>query len=223
NEYAVNYHPLEQAFRTNRAMNNTVRVSQSSAASNFQLSYTRSRNPGTMREAYGALNQSVRVNVDHQLRDNVQLSVGATHGRNYNVPTAAQFNTLFSFDPDVNLLAPGDERGTKYRISPDSGGQTTPLFQQEISGDSTRRTSTQAGANHRRTLASAATGTSLTAGTQNLAAATTKNSSSSISESRLNSWFSSLALDYGGKYIGDFLFRREGSSLYGPRYRYNNF
>ena len=60
------------------------------------------------------------VSHDHQLRDNIQLSVGANHNRVHNVPTVMSFVTLFGFDPDINLLAPGDLRGTKYRISPDS-------------------------------------------------------------------------------------------------------
>ena len=46
---------------------------------------------------------------------------------------------------------------------------------------------------------------------------------SELSDRRANAGFVALAADYGGKYIGDFLVRREGSSLFGPDNRWNNF
>jgi TonB-linked SusC/RagA family outer membrane protein len=46
---------------------------------------------------------------------------------------------------------------------------------------------------------------------------------SSLSDRRANAGFVALAADYGGKYIGDFLVRREGSSLFGPENRWNTF
>lgn len=46
---------------------------------------------------------------------------------------------------------------------------------------------------------------------------------SSLSEIRSDGYLADLALDYGGKYIGSFLVRRDGSSLFGPDARWNTF
>ena len=40
---------------------------------------------------------------------------------------------------------------------------------------------------------------------------------------RTNSYLANLGLDYGGKYIGDFLIRRDGSSLFGPKERWQTY
>jgi len=40
---------------------------------------------------------------------------------------------------------------------------------------------------------------------------------------RTNSYLANLGLDYGGKYIGDFLIRRDGSSLFGPNERWQTY
>lgn len=307
NPFARTYDPVGQVFQPNQSLNSTVRISQMTAASNFHISFTQTRQPGTMRLAEGSTNQTLRLNVDHRPRDNVQVSVGANLNRNVNVPTAANFVTLFGFDPDVNLLAPGTEFGTKYRVIPDSALPTTlnPLHQQVITDNTTKRTAGQLGVNvsyrptnwltwvgnagynrqeaninvwtppglpsdqaggtttgslgiteqlsdgfaaytsatllkefgalttrftgqvessRRKFLQFQATATEFpVTGAQTLGAATNRTTSSVATEARLNSGFGSIALDYDGRYIGDFLFRREGSSLYGPLARYNNF
>jgi TonB-linked SusC/RagA family outer membrane protein len=307
NNYAVIYNPVKQVFQSNRTMNSTVRMSHMAERSNFQASYTRTRQPGILRDAYGSTNQSLRVNVDHRPRDNVELAVGANYSNFNDVPTAANFVQLFGFDPDVNLLAPGDQFGTRYKIVPDSATPTilNPLYLQSISGNSGKRTATQLSANvsyrplnwltvngnlgyNRQEgttqvfqppglpsdeagglttgnlsyteqlgdgIAGHASATVLrdigkmtarltgqaetskrhfvqfqasgqnypTIGSQTLTAANLKDASSFQTEARLNAGFGRLAIDYDGRYIGDFLLRREGSSLYGPRSRYSTF
>jgi TonB-linked SusC/RagA family outer membrane protein len=61
------------------------------------------------------------------------------------------------------------------------------------------------------------------AGVRDINGAGTKTVSSSLTDTRLNAAFASLGLDYAGKYIGDFLVRREASSLFGPAHRTNYF
>ena len=307
NNFAVLYNPVEQAFQANRTLNSTVRVSQMSERSNFQLSYTRTKNPGILKEAAGATNQGFRLNVDHHPSDNIQVSAGANYSNFADIPTSANFVTLFGFDPDVNLLASGDQFGTKYKVSPDSANPTVlnPLYLQTISGNVSKRSAAQLSANiqyrpfnwltlagnvgynrqegtgelftppglpsdeagglttgslsyteqhgdgidahasatvlrdigaltarltgqlettRRHFIQFAATGTNFsTVGVHSLAAATLRDNTSFQTEMRMNSGFGSLALEYGGRYVGDFLIRREGNSLYGPRSRHNNF
>ena len=307
NDFAVLYNPVEQAFQANRTLNSTVRVSQMSERSNFQLSYTRTKNPGILKEAAGATNQGFRLNIDHHPSDNIQVSAGANYSNFADYPTSANFVTLFGFDPDVDLLASGDQFGTKYKVSPDSANPTVlnPLYLQTISGNVSKRSAAQLSANiqyrpfnwltlvgnvgynrqegtgelftppglpsdeagglttgslsyteqhgdgidahtsatvlrdigaltarltgqlettRRHFIQFAATGTNFsTVGVHSLAAATLRDNTSFQTEMRMNSGFGSLALEYGGRYVGDFLFRREGNSLYGPRSRHNNF
>ena len=47
--------------------------------------------------------------------------------------------------------------------------------------------------------------------------------SSSYTDRRATSYLGSLTTDYAGKYIGDFLLRRDGNSLFGPEARWNNY
>lgn len=56
-----------------------------------------------------------------------------------------------------------------------------------------------------------------------LTVAKTRTVSSSLEEIRSNGYLADLSLDYGGKYIGSFLFRRDGSSLFGAEERWNNY
>ena len=68
------------------------------------------------------------------------------------------------------------------------------------------------------------TGTTFSSvGSSSLAAATVLTANSTETIAKINSGFGSLALDYDGKYIADFLFRREGSSLYGTNNTWHNF
>lgn len=60
-------------------------------------------------------------------------------------------------------------------------------------------------------------------GARTLGAATVLTSNSYETMAKINSGFGSVALDYAGKYVGDFLLRREGSTLYGPNNTYQDF
>ena len=62
-----------------------------------------------------------------------------------------------------------------------------------------------------------------TTGVRDLAAASNRTNSSSTTETRVNSYVSSAALDFDGRYVVNASFRREGNSLFGRAHRYNNF
>jgi TonB-linked SusC/RagA family outer membrane protein len=61
------------------------------------------------------------------------------------------------------------------------------------------------------------------AGIRDLTIARERSNTSSFTDRRGNSGFASLGLDYADKYVFDAVFRRDGSSLFGPDARYNNF
>lgn len=60
-------------------------------------------------------------------------------------------------------------------------------------------------------------------GVKNMNVARTKTVTSTLTDRRVQAAFANLGLDYGGKYVGDVLIRREGSSLFGPAGRWNTF
>jgi TonB-linked SusC/RagA family outer membrane protein len=60
-------------------------------------------------------------------------------------------------------------------------------------------------------------------GLKDLAGAATKTNTSATSDIRTQSGTLALGADYNGKYIADLLFRREGSSLFGPDHRFTNY
>lgn len=60
-------------------------------------------------------------------------------------------------------------------------------------------------------------------GIKDLDLALTQTVTSSFTDRRATAAFGNLGLDYGGKYIADGLFRREGNSLFGPSHRWNSF
>jgi TonB-linked SusC/RagA family outer membrane protein len=69
-----------------------------------------------------------------------------------------------------------------------------------------------------------ATGTDFSvSGAKDLDVATTRTIASNFTDRRAISYMGSWALDYAGKYIGDFVARRDGSSLFGPENRWNMF
>jgi TonB-linked SusC/RagA family outer membrane protein len=61
------------------------------------------------------------------------------------------------------------------------------------------------------------------AGLRDMAAALTQTTQSSSRDIRTTGGFTSLALDYSGRYLVDALVRREGSSLFGPQNRWHNY
>ncbi len=301
------YNPVNQVFQPAAELVNSVRISHMSAATNYSVGYTRTEDPGIIKGAQGATNQSIRFNVDNRPIEPLQISLGLNFNKNYNVPTAANFPNLYQYQPYINLLAPDRITGQQYQVAPDSNNITNinPLYTQSIAGNWTSRDAAQASvqASYRPlnwlsftgnlgynlqnantqaytppgepsdesgglTLGSLAltkqtgtgmegdltatamkdigkltarvsgqveesnrqfqqfttTGTTFNSiGATTLAAATVLTSNSYQTLAKINSGFTSLALDYDGKYIGDFLVRREGSTLYGPDHTWQNF
>ncbi len=97
--YPALFNPATQVFRSQPPkLTTTLRVSQMTAKNNFSLSYTRSKDPGIIKGAFGATNQSLRLNIDNRPTDDLQLSFGANFNQNYNVPTAQQnFPNLYLY------------------------------------------------------------------------------------------------------------------------------
>lgn len=143
NPFTHTYDNIGGALQANQRLINTVSLTQNSLATNFRLSYTRSLNPGIVKNAKGNLNQNVRFNVQHAFKDNLDFTLGLLHGRQLQKPGQTSFSQLFSWDPDVNLLRP-DPSGAPFVVTPDSSSTATnPLYLQYVRKRETRDASTQ--------------------------------------------------------------------------------
>ncbi|MEO5739247.1 MAG: TonB-dependent receptor plug domain-containing protein, partial [Vicinamibacterales bacterium] len=305
NAYPALYDNISQVLKTSQTINSTVSIAQNAASGNYNLSYTRNRQPGTVVDSYGYLRNTLRFNVDQSVRDNVTVGLRASYSRGTENPSQISFQDLYRIDPDVNLLALNDD-GSQYRAKPDSASTlANPLYLQKYRDNATRRTrsiingtlayrasswlsfnadlgydkgdrvidnytppdipstdgesfttgsirfdedevdglTTSASATalkdfrqlttrltlkgeqqRERNLYFSQSGSAFTvAGVRDIGGAGTKTATSSFTDTRLNAGMASFGFDYGGRYIGDFLFRREGSSRFGPDNRTNNF
>jgi hypothetical protein len=86
NPFVRTYDNIGAALHANQRLINTVSLSQNSLATNLRLSYTRSQNPGIVRNAKGNVNQNVRFNVQHAFKDNLDFTLGLLHSRQNSKP-----------------------------------------------------------------------------------------------------------------------------------------
>lgn len=300
------YDHVKQFFRPGAFNTQTLTLQQNSASTNFSVAYSRNQQPGTVPNSDGFQRQSVRFNIDHRLKDQVQIGLSVSHSRSKDDPERISFTDLSRINPDVDLLAPDPSGKSPYRIIPDSlDGTTNPLYRQIFDDYQTERVRTllnlnvsyrplswlsfdgygsydrgdrqetnyiprgqtqtdgegiepgylliedddvngvqfQGGATATKALGDLtarlsfrgeaqretnpffrAVGTDFTiTGIKDLDVSRTQTVTSSFSDRRATAAFGNLGLDYAGKYIGDFLFRREGNSLFGPSNKWNSF
>lgn len=300
------YDHVKQFFVPGSYSAQTATLQQNTASTNFALSYNRTVNPGVVPEANGIQRQTFRLNIDHRLREKVQLGASISHTRASEDPSSITFTDLFRFNPDVNLMAPEPFGTSKYVIIPDSTElNTNPFYRQVLNDNMTKRMRTflnltasyrpfswltldangsydrgdrqvtnfqprgltleggngltigsltildddvdgvnaTGGASLLRAFGGLTTRLSLRGETQrevNPSVTTTgsdftitgikdmdiarvKTVSSALTDRRTSAASANLGLDYNGRYVGDLLFRREGSSLFGPAARWNTF
>jgi len=300
------YDNFAKFFHPGTFLLNSVSVAQNADKTNFFASFTNHRTSGVLRTHEGYERNTLRANLDHTLRDNLELSLTFAHVRAHNVDiVGSPFFDLLQFPPDVDLGAKGPDG--EYIPYPDSTIATSnPIWRQTANEDYTDRMETLArgvlrfrpaswlrleadvgydrndtnsqmytprgtptgptgestGSIRRDALSSDALNVAASAsamhrfGDQLTARVTLRGLmerqksvgfnaqgrnlfvtgvprigigqdrptvNSQQTEIRSSGYFVQAGLDYQGKYIGDFLFRRDGSSLFGPGNRWNNY
>ncbi len=300
------YDHVKQFFKPGTFNSQTATLQQNSASTNFTLSFTRNQQPGIIEGSNGFNRQSMRLNVDHRIKEKLSIGASVSYSRSNNDPARQSFTNFFRQNPDVNLLAPDSLGRFKYAIIPDPlFPATNPFYNQvyvqrdinrtrtllnlnaqyrpfrwltltsdigfdrgdlddtqyiprgqvtengeELStgtlqidndittglvatsgitltkafGDLTARWTTRGQTEREVAPGIQASGTEFTvSGVKRVNVATNRNSQSFITDRRTNAVLSTVAFDYADKYIIDGLIRREGSSLFGPDNRWNNF
>ena len=289
-----------------------IQVQGNSAATNYNLAYTRNGNPGILENNEGYTRHSLRLNIDSRLNEKVTVGLSMNHTRGVQDVSAPSFNNFYRIDTDVNLRERAPflaVNGFPYVIVPDSVTLfTNPLYTQYIADNVVERSRTllnangsfrptswlslSADANYDRgdnnqttytprgtplvtgtgglnpSLGSlfvnntgnggwiftgtasvvksvsdltirlsqrgearrevnnslSTTGTQFsTEGLKAMSQATVRTTTNSLTDFRVLGSITSLGLSFKERYIGDFLVRREGNSLFGRANRWNTF
>ena len=138
------YDQVDRFFHPGTYYKNSATVSQNAGKTNWLLSFVNSKQGGVVLNS-GAYDQNdVRLNLDHQLRDNLRLSFSGYHSRSdrQNIYDDTFFD-LINQAPDVNLLVP-DPDGTPYLFQGDpEGREENPLYVISTEDRTRQRTRTQ--------------------------------------------------------------------------------
>ncbi len=300
------YDHASQFFKPGAFNTQTLTLQQNSASTNFTLQATRNQQPGIIEGSNGFNRQSMRLNVDHRIKEKLNVGASLSYSTSQNDPARVSFINFYRQNPDVDLLKPDSLGRFKYAIIPDPlFAATNPFYTQEFVqrkiqrartllnfnaqyrpyrwltftgdvgydrgdledeqfiprgqtsengeglsngtlvldkditqgivatsgvtltkafGDLTARWTTRGQTEREITPAQQGRGDIFTvSGVKTIQSATTRTATSSITDRRTNAVLSTVAFDYADKYIIDGLIRREGSSLFGPESRWNNF
>lgn len=123
------YDQVDRFFQPGQFFKNSATVSQNTGKTNWLLSFVNSKQGGVVLNS-GAYDQNdIRLNLDHQLRDNLRLSFSGYHSRSDRKNLyGGTFFDLINQAPDVNLLVP-DPDGTPYLFQGDpEGREENPLY-----------------------------------------------------------------------------------------------
>jgi TonB-linked SusC/RagA family outer membrane protein len=299
---------VDQVFKTGTTQTHQLSMTQNTQQTRFHISGTHFEQSGIMRESNPYIRQGLRMNVDHQVSDNMDLGVSGFYSRTTRdiIPAPNPLYTIFFMPADVDLTRPSadgvwkydwhvdpfileenplyllhynDREQTRTRFMGNVQGAYRPYswltvdgnlsfdrsdiqsnsywpvgFQQafhttyetgQISRSVTTREALNGGLNLRvlnrfgdltvrnslRWLfeaddleSTSATGRELAARqTRSLSIAQDRSVGSSTTAVRSEGYYATLGLDYDSRFVGDFLVRQDGSSLFGPDDRWNTY
>ena len=150
NGYPKVFDALGAVFKPGTTLSNYLSVGQRKGATNFNASVQNIKETGVLALLQGYSRQNFRVNVDHEMSDNLNLSTGAFYGRSHADQTneGALFFGLRFLEPNIDITANNPD-GTPYkaaiRQTPSSANISNPLYRlnnQKTSNDRDRFTGT---------------------------------------------------------------------------------
>jgi TonB-linked SusC/RagA family outer membrane protein len=136
NPFRVWYNHWDAVVDEGAFWNGYMSVGQRRASTNFNASVQNTRNEGVIFGLGGYQRQNFRLNLDQQLRSNVDASFSAFYARSTNGRTeegqGGPFFGLMFLQPDVDITAPNDD-GTPFRaqvpLSGDVANDFNPLYE----------------------------------------------------------------------------------------------
>lgn len=125
------YDHLNLFFDPGYYYTNTVSISQHKPGTNYLLALSNLKETGVVDGLDGYGRQSVRLNLDHKVREGLNLSTNAYYASSRRDDPQGTINPFFSLmfmNPNADLLADNDD-GTPYKIKPDPRTQEeNPLY-----------------------------------------------------------------------------------------------
>lgn len=140
------YNHARQFYKPANTNTQTLGVQGNSAATNYSLSYSRTGAPGVIQYNTGYTRQTLRLNLDSRITEQLSVNASAVHIRGLEDPNPVSFDNLYRIDTDINLqsLDPFPRTSFPYNIIPDSATQyTNPLYSAYISDNTIKRARTQ--------------------------------------------------------------------------------
>ena len=135
---------VDRFFNPGTFYKNTVTLSQRAGRTNWLLSFNNNKEGGVVLNS-GAYDQNnIRLNLDHQLRDDFKFGFSGYHNRSDRQNLYGDtFFDLINQAPDVDLLVP-DPDGTPYLYQGDpEGREENPLYVLSTEENKRRRARTQ--------------------------------------------------------------------------------
>src|SRR5713101_1670034 len=137
NPFSVYYDHWDALVNAGAFWTGYASVGQRSGGTNYSASFEETRNKGVIFGLGGYNRQNFRLNVDQQMRSNLDASVGAFYGRSTNGRAAegstGPFFGLMFLQPDVNIQACCNKDGTPYLaavpLSGDVANDFNPLYE----------------------------------------------------------------------------------------------
>lgn len=144
------YDHIGSLFNPGNYATHSLTIGHNGGSTNWIAVLSRRDEAGVVRENRGYQRNDVRLNLDHRLRDDLQISISTFHMRSER--DVLPSNTFFDFihqAPDVDLLQP-DPDGTPYIFQPDEQGiRANPLYQIATFDNIAKRLRTMASATMR--------------------------------------------------------------------------
>lgn len=123
------YNHIDRFFDPGTSQRHSVSIGQNSRSTNFMASFNQNDDSGVVPGNDGFQQRSLRANLDHRLRQDLQFQVSTAYSRGVRDDFQGNpFYDLMFFAPDVDLLAPNPD-GQPFNIRPDPLQlQANPLY-----------------------------------------------------------------------------------------------
>jgi TonB-linked SusC/RagA family outer membrane protein len=138
------YDQVNRFYNPGQFYKNAINLSQNAGRTNWFMSYVNSKEDGVVQNAGAYQQNDLRLNLDHALREDVQIRFSGYHSRSERQNLYADtFFDLINQAPDIDLLTP-DPDGTPfaYQLDPE-GREENPLYVLATEDDRRKRNRTQ--------------------------------------------------------------------------------
>lgn len=135
---------VDRFFDPGEFTKNAITVSQNAGRTNWLMSFVNTREDGVVLNSGAYAQNDLRLNLDHQLRDNLQVRFSGYHSRSDRQQLYGDtFFDLINQAPDIDLRTP-DEDGTPYAYQLDpEGREENPLYVLATEESTRKRNRTQ--------------------------------------------------------------------------------